>query len=208
MVPSQNPSAAPSTVGAPAAAASPAALARRSPPAARGPATAMPSGTLCRAITAASSHPSPAPPAAKAAPITIPSGTLCRAMAAPITTPAKTSPPRFPVGTCRRARAPFSLAVRAKPPSVPAAVRPSCPWVSAWASRSPQTTATITPAAKLKSRLTIRSDFRPSRHAAPPPRPVPPIPAAAVTKIAVSKASIPAPPSGLMVWPRPGKHAA
>ena len=76
---------------------------------------------------------------------------------------------------------------------MPTAATGSRPGVAS-ASRSKHTTATITPAAKLKSRLTIRLESRRNRQAAVPPSPVPPMPAAAVTKSTCPNAPIPFPP--------------
>ncbi len=53
--------------------------------------------------------------------------------------------------------------------------------------RPKQDTDTITPAAKLKSRLASRPESRRNSVASVPPSPVPPMPAAAVTSSVVHK---------------------
>ena len=122
--------------------------------------------------------------------MTMPSGMLCRAMAMAMTTPAQSRWDRLPASSVRRSSTLFSPPVRPKPSRTPPAVSPSPPDAAASASRSKHTTPAMTPAAKLSIRLTIRSDLLRSRQAAPPPSPVPPMPAAAVTRTTVPRLPI------------------
>ena len=110
-------------------------------------------------------------------------------MAAAMTSPARASP----LEVRRRSRTLFSAAVTAQPPSTPRPTAQRGSPAAAASVRSPKhTTDTITPPAKLSSRLVLRPESRRSTQAPQPPRPVPPIPAPAViNKVSHSPIRIP-----------------
>ena len=84
----------------------------------------------------------------------------------------------------------LSRPIRPYPIKTPPKVspRPNTPlrWDRASVKRSPHTTANITPAAKLSSKLMVRSPSRRSPQVRIPPAPVPPTPASAVIHKTVS----------------------